>query len=138
VNCVQTGRVDELLSKACRGDYQLIVVDPDHLVPEPTRKAAKIKIEEVVRVIREIKRQHTVPVIAVAAGAEHESELLALGVESVLGLPFNAEALRLEVRRLLRMRERVEATEPARASSVGLLFRAFNFKAVLQTWSDNH
>lgn len=136
VNCVQTARVDELLTQGCRGGYDLILVNPDNLAPEPSRKGSRVKAEETVRVLREIKRRQTVPIIALAVRAEDDWALQNAGADSVLGLPFGTEPLRQEVRRLLRMSQTVEEPEAPRSSLFGWLVRLLNFKPALQVTSD--
>jgi CheY-like chemotaxis protein len=123
VNCFQTGRVDELLARGGREGIDLVVVHPGHLSPEPSRRSQTVKIAEVAQAIRAIKAQRFVPVIAVGVSAEDELPLFEAGADGVLRNPFNSEALRAEVTRLLQLPQPVQEAEQTRRSLVAFFAR---------------
>ena len=133
VNCVQTARLDELLKYGGRGGYQLVLVNPDNLIYESGGKNLRVRAEETALVVREIKQRHTVPVVAIAVRAEDEWCLSNAGADSVLVLPFDAELLGSEVRRVLRMRDFAQAPEPAKASLAGWFMSALRLKPSSQS-----
>ena len=123
VECTRTSRIDEFLFLGTREEFDLIIVAPDHLVPEPSRKTAQVSVDEAVRGIRRIKRHSSPPLIAVCVPQGYESVLIEAGAEGTLGLFFRSEALEREVRRVLTLPERVEAAPRVRWSLVGTLLR---------------
>jgi hypothetical protein len=128
VNCVQTGRVDELLARGGRDGFDLVVVNPVHLSPEPSRRSKNVSIAEVAQVIRTIKRQRAVPVMVVAVSAADEPMFLQAGTDAVLGAPFKGDALRGELTRLLRLPEPADGAEPTRGSLFALLLRTLQLR----------
>jgi len=116
VECVRTNRIDEFLLLGTRDEFDLIIVAPDHLVPEPSRKTGHVSVDESLRAIRRIKRKSTAPIIAVCAPKAFDLALIEAGAEAALGLFFKPEALELEVRRVLKVPEQVEAPTQVRLS----------------------
>jgi hypothetical protein len=114
VQCFRTTRVDELLDRGCRERFDLIIVAPNNLLPEPSRRGGQVTIAEVGRTVAAIKRQRHIHVVAVNVPSEFEHRLVEAGADGVLGAPFYAEALKTEVRQLLRLPEATEGPEPAR------------------------
>src|SRR5262249_3724924 len=86
VECVRTTRIDELFFRATREEFDFIVVAPDHLVPEPSRKTEQVTMDESLRTIHRIKLQSTVPVIAVSVPKAYELMAIQAGAEAALGL----------------------------------------------------
>ena len=123
VECTRTSRIDEFLFLGTREQFDLIIVAPDHLVPEPSRKMAHVPVDEALRGIRRIKRQCAAPVIAVCVPAGYESALIEAGADAALGLFFRSEALEAEIRNVMTLPERVEATPQTRWSLVGGFLR---------------
>ena len=123
VNCLQTGRVDELLSRGSRAGLDLIIATPNHLLPEPSRRSGTVSAAEVAGVIRTLKQLQAVPVVAVAVPAHDEWAFANAGADSILCLPFNGDALRAEVRRLLRMPQPAGEPESSRGSTFTVLLR---------------
>ena len=126
VNCVQTARVDELLARGGREGFDLVLVSPDHLVAEPSRRSTAVSTVEVARAVSSIKRQRAVPVIAVDVSVEDELPLSEGGADSVLRCPLNGEVLRAEVHRLLHLPQPENETEPTRGSLAGLILRSLH------------
>ena len=124
VNCFQTGRVDELLARGGREGFDLVVVSSGHLSPEPSRRSKAVSSSEVAQVLRTIKSQRPVPIIAVAVSAEEQTALLQGGADGVLGTPLNGDALRAEVARLLPLPQPAQEAEPTRGSVFALLLRS--------------
>ena len=125
VEFTRTQRVDELLHLGCRRRFDLVILAPDNLVPEPSRRAARVSIDEVVRAIRIIKRQHSIPIIGVGVPNEHQMAILEAGVENAFGILFDSELLKSEVRLVLRFPEKVEPTSANRGSFAETLLRGW-------------
>ncbi len=124
VECTRTSRIDEFLLLGTREEFDLIIVAPDHLVPEPSRKTAHVSLDESARSIRRIKRHSSAPVIAVCVPKGHESFLIEAGAEATLPLFFGSEALETEISRVLTLPERIEAVPQVRGSLVSALLRS--------------
>jgi hypothetical protein len=123
VNCLQTGRVDELQARGGREGFDLVVVCPGHLVAEPSRRSKTVTTAEAAQAIKRIKLWRSVPIIAVAVARDDEPLLLDAGADSVLGTPFNGDALRVELGRLLILPEPEVAPEPERGSFTTFFMR---------------
>jgi DNA-binding response OmpR family regulator len=123
VECATIDRLADLLHRGCVDNFDLIVVAPDHLVTGPPKRTSHVSIEEVVRVIRTIKAQRSVPIIAVGVHPSEELSLLEAGVDNVFGIVFARDELRTEVRRVLNLSEQLEEPEPSRWSFAGGLLR---------------
>lgn len=126
VNCLPTARVDELLARGGREGFDLIILSPDHLVAEPSRRSRMVNKAEVAQAIGLIKRQRPVPVIAVAVSAEDELPLSQAGADGVLGVPFDGDALRREVQRLLPITDIPVEPEPVRGSLAAMVLRGLH------------
>ena len=128
VNCFQTGRIDELLARGGREGFDLLVVSSGHLSPEPSRRSKVVSPFEVAQVLRTIKSQRCVPVIAITLSAEEETALSQAGADGVLGTPLNSDALRAEVIRLLPLPQPAPESEPSRGSLFALLQRSLQLR----------
>src|SRR5258708_38568739 len=100
VECTRTNRIGEFLFLGTREQFDLIIVAPDHLVPEPSRKTEHVSLDEPLRGIRRIKRHSCAPLIAVCTPQGCESVLIEAGAKATLGLFFRSEELDTEVRRV--------------------------------------
>ncbi len=123
VECTRTSRIDEFLFLGTREQFDLIVVAPDHLMPEPSRRTAQVSLDEALRGIRRIKRQSSAPLIAVCVPQGYEPVLIEAGAAATLGLFFRSEAIEAEVRRVLTLPEQVEVAPQVRWSLAGALLR---------------
>src|SRR5881227_2246215 len=81
VECSTTCRLDELLHRGCLSEFGLIFVAPDHLVLGASPRASQVRIEDAARVIRTIKHQRAVPILAVGVNPQDEPALLEAGVD---------------------------------------------------------
>ena len=68
------------------------------------------------------------PVIAVAVSPSDEPALVQAGTDGVLRAPFNGDALRGELARLLVLPQPADELEPARGSLFGLLLRSLQLR----------
>src|SRR6266700_1580840 len=93
VECATTWRLDELLHRACLSEFRLIFVAPDHLVSGPSPRGTQVRIADAARVIRTIKHQRTVPIIAVGVSPQDEPALLEAGADHVFGILFDRDTL---------------------------------------------
>jgi hypothetical protein len=126
VHCTRTDRVDELVDLGRSGHFSLIVVAAENLSARAGRRTAFAPSEQVPQAIAEIRSRCSTPIIAITAFPDTEPTLHEAGADSVVRFPFQAETLRSEVRRLLRMSEFVEEEPtPSRWSLAGLLLRRF-------------
>ena len=112
VECSTTWRLDELLHRGCLSEFGLIFVAPDHLVSGPSPRATQVRVPDAARVIRTIKHQRAVPIIAVGVNPQDEQALLEAGADHAFGILFNRDALGAQVRTVLNLRDEV-AEEPA-------------------------
>ena len=111
VETYRVGKLSDFLRQALSGQFELAVLAPDRLRLESAGQNTPVTMDQIASSIRIIKRQTTTPVLAISASRQAERALVDTGVDGVFGLPVNAEDLRSEVRRLLRMTERLAAPE---------------------------
>jgi len=124
VECTRISRGDELVKLGCSGVFQLIVVAANNLLAGPGLRSSSISADEAAGAIRSIRERTTTPVIAVSVFPENEPALLEAGAECVVRLPFQAEKLKAEVRRVLQLPELVEEpVQPTRWSLSDLVWR---------------
>jgi len=109
VDCCNTTRIDKLYFMALRDDFDLIVIAPDHLMPEPSRKTDLVPLEESWQMIRRLKAECRIPILAVSVPKAARNAALEAGAVAELGLFFKSEALEEEVRSNLYLPEAVEA-----------------------------
>ncbi len=114
VECFRTSRVDELLRLSSLRRFDLIFIAPENLKPSPSRRPPFVSVAEVIRTMRSIRAFCSTPMIAVAVPEEDELSLLEAGAENTFPLFFDGEALKAEVRRVLRLVEPVEEPEASR------------------------
>lgn len=125
VECVRSVRADDFVRQAYGAGFQLIILVEGNILPAASRRGSQVSIEDTVIAIRTIHERTGTPVIAISATAEHEVPLLEAGAEAVIGLPFDRNQLNAEVRRVLRLPEPVEYSEPERWSLGGTLLRGW-------------
>ncbi len=126
VECAITWRLDELLHRGSLSEFGLIFVAPDHLVSGPSPRAARVRIEDAERVIRTIKHQRAVPIIAVGVHPQDEPALLQAGADHVFGILFDRDSLGAQVRRVLNLHDQAaEEPESTRWSLATSLFRGW-------------
>jgi hypothetical protein len=126
VACTRTPRVDDFFRLGRKLGFDLIVVAPENLLPLPSQRATNDGlVMESLNAIRTIKSQHLTPIVAFAVSAAYEEALAEAGTDSVLGVPLDAETLKLEVRRLLGLREQVVEAVPSRRSFMDGLLRSW-------------
>ena len=133
VECFRTSRIDQFLRLGCHPAFDLIFVAPEHLVPEPSRKSKSLSIDEVLGVLRNIRKQRLVPIIGVAVPADLQAAIIEAGAENAFGPFFDTELLKAEVRRVLRLPHQAlveqEVDKPARWSLANVLKRGFQLGA---------
>ncbi len=97
VKTTRVNRIDELAHKACREEFDLMVVAPDSLLPAPGLKASPQRILDAISQIRQVRSPFKMPIIAVAVAAEREFPLVSAGADCALGLPFHPEELKAAI-----------------------------------------
>jgi DNA-binding response OmpR family regulator len=97
VNTTRAARIDELAHKACREDFDLMIVAPDSLLPAPGLEPCPQRIIEGVHQIRKVRSSRKMPIIAFSVSPERKSSLTNAGVDCVLCLPFHPEELKAAV-----------------------------------------
>ena len=125
VETTRIGQAEELVKLAVSGEYQLVIVAVDNLLPGPGLSSSWVSLDEAVRAIQAIRSRCDTPVIALAAFPTDEAPLLEAGVECVMRLPLDDEKVKLEVRRVLKMTEPDEGSKPGRWSSNEPAMRGF-------------
>ncbi len=117
--------VEEFIRQSGCDWLDLILVAPDSLLPAGNRRGARVTLEQTAEAIRSLKRQRSTPVLAVNVPPENQLTLLEAGLDNAFAFPLDSDALRVEVRRLLRLSERVEPVEPSKASLLGAFLRGW-------------
>ena len=112
VECSITGRLDEALHRGRLENVGLIFLAPNHVVIGPPQRAIAASMNDATRGIQTIKSRRSVPIIAVGVRPDHELELLEAGADAVLGILFDREKLRFEIRRGLGLHEQLQESEP--------------------------
>jgi hypothetical protein len=97
VNTTRAARIDELAHKACREDFDLMIVGPDNLCPAPGLEPCPQRIIEAIHQIRKVRTPRKMPIIAFAVSPEREFPLTNAGADCVLGLTFHPEELKAAV-----------------------------------------
>jgi hypothetical protein len=129
VNSIKTSRVDELIFRGSCDETDLIVMAPDNLLVGSNQRPARGSMAEALSAIRLIKSQRMVPLITVAVSPEQELPLLEAGADSAFASFFDQEAFKTEVRRVMRLPEKVEipAASYSRWSMAGLWMRGLHW-----------
>jgi hypothetical protein len=128
VECFRTSRVDELLRLGRSDMFDLMVVAPGNLMPEPSRPSGSVSMTEALRLIQSVRTRRSTQIIAVGVEEEHRLMVLEAGAENAFGLFLDTEAFKAEVRRVLRIPEQAEEpAAPARSSFMETLLRSFSF-----------
>jgi DNA-binding response OmpR family regulator len=97
VNTTRATRIDELAHKACREEFDLMIVAPDNLLPAPGLEPCPQRIIEAIDQIRRVRTPRKMPIIAFAVSPEREYPITTAGADCVLGLPFHPEELKAAV-----------------------------------------
>jgi DNA-binding response OmpR family regulator len=97
VKTTRANRIDELAHKACREEFDLMIVAPDSLLPAPGLPTSPQRVIDAIRQIREVRSPRKMPILAVAVSPEREFPLTNAGADCVLGLPFHPEELKAAV-----------------------------------------
>jgi len=116
VECYKTSRVDEFFHQAAQGLYDLVVVSPNHLLPEPSRRGGCVTPCEVAGAVQGIKRQCGLALLAVNVMPKDEATFIEAAADAVFGTVWDAAALKVEVRRTLNLTEPGELVESPRWS----------------------
>ena len=122
VQSTRTTRLDEFIRQGSLWDFDLIVVGAENLFADRNQRSWA-GAEEVVNAIRTIRSQSSSPIIALCPNREAHQALLEAGAHSVVGMPFNSEDLKVEVRPLLDLNGSVEPEENNRWAALGSLFK---------------
>jgi DNA-binding response OmpR family regulator len=125
VRTTRANRIDELAHKACREEFDLMIVAPDALLPAPGLEPCPERIIEAVRQIRKVRAPRKMPIIAIAVSAEREFRLTNAGADCVLGLPFHPEELKAAVELRLNLPAARPEHSPAENSFAAVLMRGF-------------
>jgi hypothetical protein len=129
LECTRAPRADDLIILGCQREFDLIILIPDNLQPDPALPYPLDPAAAAARAIVNIRNQSAAPIIAAAVFAQYESILLEAGADRVLELPFNCAALKDTVRDILQLPEVVEpvpvATTPVDRSFASTLLRGW-------------
>ena len=97
VKTTRAARIDELAHKACREEFDFMIVAPASLLPAPGLEPCPQRVIEAIRQIRKVRTPRRMPIIAIAVSPEGEFPLTNAGADCVLGLPFHPEELKAAV-----------------------------------------
>jgi len=126
VECFITSRLDEVKHRGSYENVGLIFLAPNHVVIGPPHRAVSATLEESVICIQALKTRRSIPIIAVGVRPDHELSLLEAGADSVFGILFDGDKLRLQIRQGLGIQEHVPESEPPnRWSFASGLLRGF-------------
>ena len=125
VKTTRAARIDELAHKACREEFDLMIVAPDKLLPAPGLEPCPQRILEAIRQIRKIRPPRKMPIIAIAVSPEREFPLTNAGADCVLGLPFHPEELKAAVELRLNLPAARPEHSAAENSFAAVLMRGF-------------
>jgi len=117
VEFTRLNRLGDFFRHGCHSGYQLLLLAPDHLLPEQGR-AGSVPRHELTDAVQLITSRHSTPLVAVGVAEEDESPLLAAGAIGVLRRPVGGDEIKSEVRLVLGLREPEEAA-PAKWSLAG-------------------
>jgi hypothetical protein len=120
-----TSRIGEFIRRGFSERPDLLMLAPEHLLPEPSRKTSHNFTEEAVRAIQTLKRRSSNPIIVMGVPEAQQIQFLEAGAESAFGVLFNHDGFKAEIRRVLRVEEFVEAPAPPRWSFADALLRGW-------------
>jgi hypothetical protein len=125
VECTRATGVDEFLRQSNSGWVDLIMVEPDNLLPTSKRRGLRPSLEQAADAIRSLKSQRSTPVVALNVAPQNQMALLEAGVDNTFAFPLDSDALKTELRRLLNLSEPVEAAPSSGWSLAGSLRRGW-------------
>jgi hypothetical protein len=128
LDCTRAKRADHFIILGCQRAFDLIILIPDNLLPDPAQPYQLDPAAAAARAIINIRNQSDAPIIAAAVFAQYESILLEAGADRVLELPFNCAALKDTVRDILQLPDVVEpepVARPVDRSFAGSLLRGW-------------
>jgi len=117
VKSIRTGRTDEFIRLSCEQQFELLILVPHELSPDPSEPAMLSHIGEAVRTIRLIRSQNATPLVAIVSPEnrqENEPLLMSAGAHCLLELPLNHEGFKATVGRLLDSHLQSQPSAPAR------------------------
>ena len=122
VDTYRTAQLIDFARRAASGRYDLAILAPGHLDRDSALKS-EVTTEGVISAMTDVKKRADIPLVAINTSGEIVEPLLEVGLDAVLTAPFDADALRFELRRILRIPERVAPSlEPKHISFFGALF----------------
>jgi len=133
VKTTRAARIDELAHKACREDFELMIVAPDSLLPAPGLEPCPQRTIEAFHQIRKVRSSRKTPIIAFSVSPEREFPLTSAGVDCVLCLPFHPEELKAAVE----LRLNLPAARPEHATTTDNSFGAViirGFRRLTAMW----
>ena len=124
--CIVSNRLDDMLHRGCRDNFDLLVIAPLHLVSGPVSHASQVSMHETREVIQSIKATRNIPIIVIGVGPQEDQLFLEAGADQTFGCLIDRDHLRVTLRHLLNLAEPVEEEPGASRWSFGAgLFRAF-------------
>jgi hypothetical protein len=133
VKATRAVRLDELAHKACREDFDMMIVAPDSLLPAPGLEPCPQRIVEAIHQIRKVRTSLRMPIVAFSVSPEQEFPLTHAGVDCVLGLPFHPE----ELKAATELRLNLPAARPEHAAATDNSFGALitrGFQRLTAMW----
>lgn len=125
VETIRTSRLDELASLGCFDRIDLIVVAPGKLQPSPKAQDPVVTSPQVAQAIHSLKRFSARPVLAVDVREQDEYVFREAGADAVLGFPFDGEALKATVHKVMGLSGEASPGPEAKPSLAGLFLRGF-------------
>lgn len=125
VETTRTAQAGDFTRLGCEEEFDLIIVLPDNLLPDPSPQGSLGPFGESVRAIAAIRQQCPAPIIAISASPQSESALMEAGVDCVLELPFKCEQVKAAVQQALTLSPPAEQPSKSRGSLAAALMRGF-------------
>jgi CheY-like chemotaxis protein len=101
VDFLRTSRVDQFVQAASGRHIDLVLLNPEALLPRPGRPVARLAVGEMVSALRTVKSARRAPLIALAVSEQNLRVFTEAGADAVLGLPFNCLELQRAVKKFL-------------------------------------
>ncbi len=126
VDFTKTVRLGEFVHHAASGYFNLFVLAPECLLPEPGRLGSP-PTEEIAKAVWSTKKHHVEPLVVLGSSPEDQTRLFEAGADATVPLmPFRGEEFSTVVRRLLRLPQVVAEESSASWSLVGFFLRGLH------------
>lgn len=103
VEAAKVIQLGQFVRHSCLASFDLLILIPDRLLPEPTQPEPMVTVTQSVAAIKALRAQCSAPLLVVCGARDGHRTFLDAGANSVVPELFDTEALKAEVRRLLQL-----------------------------------